>query len=161
MTSLTSTFLLPGFKLDGGETSSGKEVDDRSLLGPRGPTLSSEHSSISWSNQWDTLQFSTDGRSGHLFSDGRSGHSSVFHGRTCCGRTCSRHLFSMDMVQTLFGFPRMDSFRQITGPLVTSPSPTTLQIPHKHQRSLRHQNSWNSTSDISETEPGIYRATWV
>ena len=26
MTSLTSTFLLPGFKLDGGKTSSGEEV---------------------------------------------------------------------------------------------------------------------------------------
>ena len=78
------------------------------------------------SNQWDTLQFSTDGRSGHLFSDGHvldtlqfstdgrvvdghapgtcfpwtwSRHSSVFHGWTVFDR-----LPVLLQVQPLFRF---------------------------------------------------------
>ena len=83
MTSLISAFLLPGFKLDGGKTSSGKQVDDkgsgRSLLGPHGPTLSVDGLS--------TLQFPDVEPMGHSSVFWRmwkacSGHSSVFHGWT-------------------------------------------------------------------------------
>ena len=81
------------------------------------------------------------------------------------------------MVWSLFSFRRMDvldtlqfsadgrsghPFSTDNG-LDTLQFSATLQIPHKHpkKQASGNQNSWNSASDISETEPGIYRATWV
>ena len=91
MTSLISAFLLPGFKLDGGKTSSGKQVDDkgsgRSLLGPHGPTLS------------------VDGLSTLQFPDVEPmGHSSVFWRMWGMFWT----LFSFPRMDVLDSFPRMD-----------------------------------------------------
>ena len=78
MTSLTSTFLLPGFKLDGGKTSSGKEVDDKGS--DRTPCRLS------------TLQFPVE----------PMGHFSF--PQTDVLDTC----FQMGMFWTLFSFPRTD-----------------------------------------------------
>jgi len=162
MTSLISAFLLPGFKLDGGKTSSGKQVDDkgsgRSLLGPHGPTLSVDGLS--------TLQFPDVEPMGHSSVFWRmwkacSGHSSVFHGWTFWtvfhGWTWLDTLQFFDMVPSVWRQSSRSghfSWEQRSGH--SSDSSQTSK-----KQASGNQNSWDSASDISETEPGIYRATWV